>query len=55
VAVEGYYAAWHDEIEARDKIILEAVDEGWPAAQVARWAGVSPGRVIQIIARRSAA
>lgn len=53
-AVEGHYGAYVDEIEVRDRIILEAVDEGWPTGQVARWAGISPARVIQIVARRGA-
>jgi hypothetical protein len=53
-AVEGHYGAWHDELEVRDHIILEAIDEGWPQGQVARWAGVSTARVTQIIARRGA-
>jgi hypothetical protein len=54
IAVEGHYAGWHDEIEVRDRIILEALDEGWPSGKVARWAGISPGRVVQILARRGA-
>jgi hypothetical protein len=54
IAVEGHFAGWHDEIEARDRIILEALNEGWPPGQVARWAGISPGRVVQILARRGA-
>ena len=54
IAVEGHFAGWHDEIEARDRIILEAIDEGWPPGKVARWAGVSAGRVVQIVARRGA-
>lgn len=53
-AVEGHYAGWLDEIEVRDRIILEAIDEGWPKGRVARWAGVSAGRVVQIVARRGA-
>lgn len=54
IAVEGHYAGWHDEIEARDSIILEALGDGWPPGKVARWAGISPGRVVQILARRGA-
>lgn len=53
-AVTGYYGAYLDELEARDAIILEALDEGWPPSQVARWAKVSHGRVVQIVARRVA-
>lgn len=52
IAVEGHYAGWLDEIEVRDRIILEAIEEGWPKGKVARWAGVSAGRVVQIEARR---
>jgi hypothetical protein len=54
IAVQGHYAGWCDEIEARDRIILEADADGWPPAQIARWAGISAGRVTQIVARRGA-
>jgi hypothetical protein len=54
MAVEGYYANWVDEIEARDRIILEAVDDGWSPGKVGEWAGLSGARVTQIVARRAA-
>jgi hypothetical protein len=50
-AVEGYYAQWKDELEVRDKLVLELVDAGNEILQVARRARVSPCRVNQIIAR----
>lgn len=53
-AVEGYYAAYRDEQEVRDRLILEARDQGWAPTKVARWARVSPQRVIQIVAREGA-
>jgi hypothetical protein len=51
-AVEGYYAQWHDELEVRDQIILEAVREGVPWSTVALSGRVSQPRVNQIIAKR---
>jgi hypothetical protein len=42
-----------DELEARDRIILEAIDLGWGRSQVARWAKVSNTRITQVIARRA--
>lgn len=44
---------YEDELEARDRIVLEAIDLGWGRSQVARWARFSPSRVTQIIARRA--
>jgi len=52
--VRGHYGAWQDELEARDRIVLEAYDDGWATGTIARWAGISPQRVVQIVARRGA-
>jgi len=52
--VDGAYAAWNDELETRDAIILEALDDGYAASRVAEWAGVSRGRLTQIVAHRAA-
>ena len=51
-AVEGYYAQWHDELEVRDGIILEAVEAQIPHAQISLRGRVSQPRVNQIIAKR---
>ena len=51
-AVEGYYAQWHDELEVRDAIILEAVEHKIPHSQVAAQGRVSVPRINQIVARR---
>jgi hypothetical protein len=45
--------SYEDELEYRDRIILEALDEGWPRNEVARWARVSPARISQVIIRRA--
>ncbi len=52
-AVEAWTAGRTDEIEARDLIILEAIDDEVPRGKVATWAKVSPCRVTQIVARRA--
>jgi len=44
--------SYEEELELRDRIILEAIDQGWPRGEVARWARVSPARITQVIARR---
>lgn len=51
-SVEGYYAQYVDEIEVRDKLILEAVQHGTPILQIAPRARLSGPRINQIIARR---
>jgi len=45
--------SYEDELEYRDRIILAALDAGWPRYEVARWARVSPARITQVIARRA--
>lgn len=51
-AVRGYFAQWNDEVEVRDKIILEAVSAGVEILTIARRAQLSDTRIHQIIARR---
>jgi hypothetical protein len=45
--------SYEDELEYRDRIIMEALDAGWPRYEVARWARVSPARITQVIVRRA--
>ncbi len=52
--VDAALESWEDEIEARDRIILEAMDAGMHRADVARWAKLTPARVTQVVARRAA-
>lgn len=54
-AVEGYYGAYRDELEVRDRLVLEAMNEGWSTSKTARFARLTPQRVIQIVARDGAA
>lgn len=49
-AVAGSFAGWVDDVAARDRIILDAIDGGCRALDVARWAGLSKQRVTQIVA-----
>lgn len=49
--IDGYHFAHVDEIEVRDRLIVQAVDLGWPQGQVSRWARISHARVTQILAR----
>ncbi len=49
-SIDGHHAAWEDEIEARNRLIVQAFDLGWNRSQVARWARVSPTRVTQVVA-----
>jgi DNA-binding NarL/FixJ family response regulator len=42
-------AEYDDSLEARDRAILEASEMGYTRRDVARAAGVSPGRVQQIL------
>lgn len=43
------------DLVTRDRLIVEACDEGWGWAQVARWAGVSQARIQQVIASHTVA
>ncbi len=52
-AIEGFQAALEDEVEVRDRLILEAVDHGCPKRAVGRWARISESRVHQVVLRRS--
>lgn len=45
-------AALADEIELRDRLILEAVDVPHRWDEVSEWTGLSHARIGQIIARR---
>ena len=53
-SIDGHSAALEDEVEARDRAIVEAIDLGWHRAKVAAWCRISKGRVTQIIAARCA-
>lgn len=50
-SVAGYYAQWVDELSTRDHLVLEMADSGYSHGQVARAAGITPQRVLQIIAK----
>jgi hypothetical protein len=52
-AVRGFYASYVDEVEARDRLILAGSNAGYPHGRLAAWAGITPGRLNQIIARRA--
>jgi hypothetical protein len=54
-SIDGHNDALEDELELRDQLIIKASEAGWPRAQVARWARVSPTRVHQVLARPPAA
>ncbi len=47
-------ANYEDELEARDLLIVAALDAGWPLREVARWGRMSHTRVNQVVARRAA-
>jgi hypothetical protein len=53
-AVIASWDNYQDELEVRDGLILEAIDQGWPRPEVARWARVSTRRVTQVVSARSA-
>lgn len=53
-AVDALRDAYEDELEARDRLLVAAVDAGWPIREVARWARISHTRLNQVVARREA-
>lgn len=50
-AVEAIKANYDDELEARNAIVVEALDAGVTRGNAARWAKVDPARITQIVAR----
>jgi hypothetical protein len=52
-SVDQLRAALEDETEARDQLILEAIDAGHSRSEVARWSRVGRTRVTQIVAARA--
>jgi hypothetical protein len=51
---EALRAAYEDELEVRDRLIVDALDAGWTRGKVSRWARLSPARITRIVARRGA-
>jgi DNA-binding NarL/FixJ family response regulator len=49
-AVQGFYANYVDALEARNRAVLVAVDQGWSKRKIASAFRVSEGRVTQIVA-----
>lgn len=54
-AVGASRANYEDNLELRDRLVVEACDAGYRWQDVAKWAGLSNARVNQIIAKRGAA
>lgn len=52
--IAGLRAELEDECELRDRMVLEAIDQGWPRSQVSLWAKVTANRVTQIVAEQAA-
>lgn len=50
-AVRGAFAFYDDELQARDRLIVEATDAGWTMKDVAAAARISVPRVNQILVR----
>jgi hypothetical protein len=48
-------AALDDELEIRDRLVVEALDGPYTFSQVVEWSGLSRARLNQIIARRGVA
>ncbi len=52
-AVRAYRDSYEAELERRDAIIIEAIELGLTWKEVAKIVGVGPGRISQVILRRS--
>jgi hypothetical protein len=50
-SVEALRGSYEDELEARDHIVLEAVDAGVTRGQAARWARLDPARITRIVVK----
>jgi len=54
-AVRAARESYEDELETRDRLIMEAIEEGFTWREVAVVVEMSPARIAQVILRRSTA